>query len=249
MKEIDSTRLEELAASGKKASAIWRELGVSDATFYTRLKADPELKAAYERGRIRAQEAKGGKGTNQKVPTSTTKLTAEERDVLEAVEAGGQNGATRASINRLDFIKYLDDAQLDATLRRLAGSGHINVKLEGINQVETFYLGRGNGAAAIPEEIKPVATKKSGKKAKAKKSGGKKGARKMRATQSLLSPGEIIPRENIGPAFVPTDGEGQLGHAISAAFTELAFVRFWGYPSPRFDDVFKLVDGARGLSQ
>jgi hypothetical protein len=52
-KEIDPARLEEIMAAGGTRESACEEFGISDPTFYARLTKEPELKAAYERGRAR----------------------------------------------------------------------------------------------------------------------------------------------------------------------------------------------------
>jgi hypothetical protein len=248
-KEIDPVRLEELAASGAKNSAICTTLGIHEVTFYTKLKKDRELKAAYERGRARAKEAKGPvkAGTSK---SSAIEIEPQDQDVLDAVEAAGKHGATMASIKRVDTVKGMEESEIDASLRKLAALGRIHVLPEGVNQTETFYLGKGQDADRALRGATTMATKKSaGKKGPAsKKRGGapKRAAKrsgKRRASQNNLSEGEKV--EVVGRAADPADSNGSPSHAIGAAYVELTYIRQWGKPSPMCDEVIGMLASFR----
>jgi transposase-like protein len=219
-KEVDPARLEELAASGANIKTICAEFGISDPTLYQRLKKEPELKGAYERGRARAKASK----------SAVVELEPQDQDVLDAVEAAGKNGATMHSILRVDLVRGMAEAEVDGSLRKLTALGRIHVKLEGVNRTETFYLGKGqsqtNGATRMA--TKKRASKKSSKR---------------RQPKSVLSDGEKV--SLVGRAVDATETNGSPAHAIGAALVELTYIRQWGKPSPMCDEVIGMLASFR----
>lgn len=256
-KEVNLARLEEVLATGGTRQTVCKEFGISPGLIDQRLKKDPAFRAAYERGRARRKQSKGSASVQPSKSTAID-IEPEDQDVLDAVEAAGKNGATMASIKRVDTVRGMEESEINASLRKLAALGRIHVKAEGVNQTETFYLAQGeepgvldtSSGAATNNGANIMATKKraskrggatkkqsGGRKTAAKKTGGKRGR-----SQNILSGAEKV--EFIGRAEESSDSCTP-SQALNAAYAEMVYFEQWGKPSPQYGVVMGMLASFR----
>ncbi|HEX8653060.1 MAG TPA: transposase [Pyrinomonadaceae bacterium] len=217
---IDPARLEEVLAGGASIKEVCQELGVSDPTLYQRMKREPELKAAFDRGRKRAKAAR-----------AEPELDDTTKDVLEEIR--DSPGSTENDLKNV----------LNISEGALATSLHILTRRKLIEGSSVSGVPRFS-PLPTPEPVSATVTRKKG----AKKRGANRSAPKARpsrrgrevsaaATQNILS--EAPP-----PAPTAVNGDST-AHAIEAALVELHYVRIWGSPSPKCDEVLGLLAQAQ----
>lgn len=229
-KEIDPARLEALAASGKKTPEIYQALGISDVTFYTRVNADPALKAAFARGKATAKDNGAGK---------PMKLDPNDEAVLDAVEAFRTNGANWERIKGVALTARMSDAEIRGSLQRLLASGAIH------RAGDSYFPGQpspGNAStderekAEVTNEMKPR-TKRAATATKPKRTYVRKA--KSSDEKELAASGNGF---QIEPETKPVNS--QHNRALAVAFTELSYFKTWGEASPRFNEVLEIVSDA-----
>jgi hypothetical protein len=227
-KEIDPARLEQLAGSGKTTAEICEELGISNPTFYLRLKTDPELKAAYERGRAAAKAAKQN-GTDTLSPT--------DLDVLDGIEAFGKDGATFQRLRTIESVSHLPDSQISTSIKKLTEAGRVHALPVGTSQTQTYFAGKGE--------------KKSMNKTRQENNGARKTATKRttKSTSSTKRSTRVLKHSKTEedaapPAINHNDGE-QVKRALMAARAEFYYQKCWGIPSPMFEETFNLLTQAQ----
>lgn len=128
---VDVKQFEELIASGASVGKAAAVLGIKEGTLFYKCSAEPDLKAAYERGRARA------KGQTAAAPKIT--LDATDEGVLDTIEDMGEAGARWSEIKGATGF---NDEQIGVSIKKLTDSGRIVKRKLGAGQIITYFAAK-----------------------------------------------------------------------------------------------------------
>ncbi|MFL6228422.1 MAG: hypothetical protein ACJ741_06550 [Pyrinomonadaceae bacterium] len=144
---IDLARVTELAAQLGVMATVADALQIKRLTFYDRLKSDPQVRAAWERGMERRVNI--ARGDSQPVAAATIvpafEPTEDDKAILGCIREQEGYGASWSHIKSLT---KLDDGHIGVSIKRLTAAGLVRAQHIGAGMLKKFF--------AEPEKQKPA---------------------------------------------------------------------------------------------
>lgn len=251
---VDLKQFEELIGNGASVGKAAAVLGIKEGTLFYKLSAEPDVKAAYERGRARA------KGRTEAAPEII--LDATDERVLDTIEDMGEAGARWSEIKGATGF---NDEQIGVGIKKLTDSGRIVKRKLGAGQIITYFAAKDSDhvqaapvkktvvepPAEVHEAVVVSDSRTSETIEKLPRTQSKTRAIARRVT-APASPSTIteVPPPPVGSMSI-VESEAAAAHPVNpqedtrimeAARVELLYMRLYGEASPKGADLLELLN-------